>query len=94
MKAVIPAAGEGKRFNKDSTYMHKCLVPINGKALLLYTLENLTNIKEITECIVIIGENHEKIIDTIAGAVYLVVAVFGGAFVYLTATWNNDWASG
>ena len=50
MKAVIPAAGEGKRFNKDSTYMHKCLVPINGKALLLYTLENLTNIKEITEC--------------------------------------------
>ena len=53
MKAVIPAAGEGKRFNKDSTYMHKCLVPINGKALLLYTLENLTNIKEITECIVI-----------------------------------------
>ena len=49
MKAVIPAAGEGKRFNKDSTYMHKCLVPINGKALLLYTLENLTNIKEITE---------------------------------------------
>lgn len=64
MKAVIPAAGEGKRFNKDSTYMHKCLVPINGKALLLYTLENLTNIKEITECIVIIGENHEKIIDT------------------------------
>ena len=65
MKAVIPAAGEGKRFNKDSTYMHKCLVPINGKALLLYTLENLTNIKEITECIVIIGENHEKIIDTI-----------------------------
>lgn len=30
----------------------------------------------------------------VAGAVYLVVAVFGGAFVYLTATWNNDWASG
>lgn len=27
----------------------------------------------------------------VAGAVYLVVAVFGGAFVYLTATWNNDW---
>ena len=24
MKAVIPAAGEGKRFNKDSTYMTKC----------------------------------------------------------------------
>lgn len=30
----------------------------------------------------------------VAGAVYLVVAVFGGAVVYLTATWNNDWASG
>lgn len=56
MKAVIPAAGEGKRFNKDSTYMHKCLVPINGKALLLYTLENLTNIKEITECILANGK--------------------------------------
>ena len=24
----------------------------------------------------------------------VMVAVFGGAFVYLTATWNNDWASG
>ena len=71
MKAVIPAAGEGKRFNKDSTYMHKCLVPINGKALLLYTLENLTNIKEITECIVIIGENHEKIIDLLDRFVYI-----------------------
>ena len=65
MKAVIPAAGEGKDLIRITTYMHKCLVPINGKALLLYTLENLTNIKEITECIVIIGENHEKIIDTI-----------------------------
>ena len=61
MKAVIPAAGEGKRFNKDSTYMHKCLVPINGKALLLYTLENLTNIKEITEIIDTIGT---KVNDT------------------------------
>lgn len=30
----------------------------------------------------------------VVGAVYLVVAVFGGAIVYLTATWNNDWASG
>lgn len=30
----------------------------------------------------------------VVGAVYLVVAVFGGAFVYLTATWNNHWASG
>ena len=61
MKAVIPAAGEGKRFNKDSTYMHKCLVPINGKALLLYTLENLTNIKEITECIVILNYSRNSI---------------------------------
>ena len=62
MKAVIPAAGEGKRFNKDSTYMHKCLVPINGKALLLYTLENLTNIKEITEELKIKDNGGKRIV--------------------------------
>lgn len=28
----------------------------------------------------------------VAAAVYSVVVAFGGAFVYLTATWNNDWS--
>lgn len=69
MKAVIPAAGEGKRFNQDVYYGHKCLMPIDGKPLLMHTLENLTSIEEIDECIVIIGERHKEIVNNIGNIV-------------------------
>lgn len=41
MKAIILAAGEGKRLRPLTADMPKCLLPINGKPLLEYWLEGL-----------------------------------------------------
>ena len=40
MKAIILAAGEGRRLRPLTENMPKCLVPVNGKPLLEYWLEN------------------------------------------------------
>ncbi|OGT22866.1 MAG: mannose-1-phosphate guanylyltransferase [Gammaproteobacteria bacterium RIFCSPHIGHO2_02_FULL_42_13] len=41
MKALLLAAGFGNRLKPITDYVPKCLVPINGKPLLAYWLENL-----------------------------------------------------
>ncbi|MEK6730678.1 MAG: nucleotidyltransferase family protein [Pseudomonadota bacterium] len=41
MKALLLAAGFGNRLKPITDYMPKCLVPINGKPLLAYWIENL-----------------------------------------------------
>jgi len=43
MKAFLLAAGEGTRLRPITYHLPKCLVPINGKPLLEYWLENLSN---------------------------------------------------
>lgn len=43
MKALLLAAGIGSRLRPITNYVPKCLVPINGKPLLQYWLENLFN---------------------------------------------------
>ena len=43
MKALLLSAGVGSRLRPVTDYIPKCLVPINGKVLLEYWLENLTN---------------------------------------------------
>lgn len=68
-----------KKQCEDLSYCNLLIFPWNKKTLLNYAIAEIYK------------ENHQLMV---AGAVYLVVAVFGGAFVYLTATWNNDWASG
>ena len=42
MKALLLAAGLGTRLRPVTEFMPKCLVPINGKPLLEYWLENLS----------------------------------------------------
>ncbi len=44
MKALLLAAGLGTRLRPITNNIPKCLVPINGKPLLEYWLENLSNI--------------------------------------------------
>lgn len=44
MKALLLAAGLGTRLRPITNHMPKCLVPINGKPLLQYWLENLSKI--------------------------------------------------
>jgi len=43
VKALLLAAGIGSRLRPITNYVPKCLVPINGKPLLQYWLENLFN---------------------------------------------------
>lgn len=44
MKALLLAAGLGTRLRPITNSMPKCLVPINGKPLLEYWIENLLNV--------------------------------------------------
>lgn len=44
MKALLLAAGLGTRLKPITNYTQKCLVPINGKPLIEYWLENLSNV--------------------------------------------------
>ena len=44
MKALLLAAGLGTRLRPVTNYIPKCLVPINGKPLLEYWLENLSKV--------------------------------------------------
>ena len=44
MKALLLAAGLGTRLRPLTNTIPKCLVPINGKALLEYWLENLSKV--------------------------------------------------
>lgn len=43
MRALLLAAGMGKRLQPLTNHLPKCLVPINGRPLLDYWLENLLN---------------------------------------------------
>jgi len=44
MKALLLAAGLGTRLKPITNYTQKCLVPINGKPLIEYWLENLSDV--------------------------------------------------
>ena len=43
MRALLLAAGYGTRLKPLTNHLPKCLVPINGKPLIDYWLENLLN---------------------------------------------------
>ncbi len=64
MKAIILAAGEGKRLNMQSDNFPKCLLKINGKTLLERLLKQLFS-KEIDDIKIVVGYKKEMIIDLI-----------------------------
>ena len=41
MKALILAAGLGTRLKPITNYVPKCLVPVNGKPIIIKQIENL-----------------------------------------------------
>ena len=43
MRALLLAAGLGTRLQPLTNYLPKCLVPVHGRPLLDYWLENLLN---------------------------------------------------
>lgn len=66
MKALLLAAGLGTRLKPITNHTQKCLVPINGKPLIEYWLENLSNagVKEFLINTHYFKEQMEKYVKT------------------------------
>ncbi len=60
MKAILLAAGKGKRFGEITKHVPKPLIKVGGKSLIQHTLEALP--KQITECLVVIQHLGDQIV--------------------------------
>lgn len=64
MKVLILAGGRGKRLNKISDGVNKCMLNIFGKPLIEYSLDCVASLNEISEIIIVVGYRAEDIINT------------------------------
>jgi len=64
MQAVILAAGIGKRLKPITDTIPKCLVPVNGKPMLINTLELLES-RGIKEVMIVVGYLKEKVYEVV-----------------------------
>ena len=62
MKALILAGGRGSRMKNLSGEINKCLLKVNGKPLIEYSLENAACL-DVEEIIVVVGYLAEQIIN-------------------------------
>ena len=62
MKALILAAGRGKRLSNESTDSNKCMLRLFGKPLIQYSLENAVH-AGVTDIVVVVGHRAETIIN-------------------------------
>lgn len=69
MKALLLAAGLGTRLRPVTNYIPKCLVPINGKPLLEYWLENLTKVG-VEQFLINTNYLHEQIEEYVKNSKY------------------------
>ncbi len=60
MRAIILAAGEGKRLRPLTTYMPKVMLPVGNKPLLQYLIEALRDNK-ILDITIVVGYQEDKI---------------------------------
>lgn len=63
MKAVILAAGRGKRLGDITNNINKCMLELGGKPVLEYNLDRAANIDEVDEIIIVVGHRAEDIIN-------------------------------
>ena len=61
-KALILAAGRGKRLGEHTLETNKCLLPFNGRPLIEYSLENAIFAK-VDEIVIVVGYLAEDIIN-------------------------------
>ncbi|MBN2137842.1 MAG: phosphocholine cytidylyltransferase family protein [Sedimentisphaerales bacterium] len=64
MQAVILAAGYGKRLQPITNRIPKCLVPVNGKPLLVRSLE-LLDVRGVDNVVIVVGHMKEKVYEAI-----------------------------
>lgn len=69
MKALLLAAGEGTRLRPITNEIPKCLVPIAGKPLLEYWLENLTK-AGVKEFIINLSYLHTQVEEFVEKSIY------------------------
>jgi NDP-sugar pyrophosphorylase family protein len=63
MKALILAAGRGRRLGNVSGGINKCMVEVAGKPLLEYSLYCAASLSQIEEIIIVVGYRKEAIIE-------------------------------
>lgn len=63
MKALILAAGRGKRLGEAQGPMNKCMLELGRKPVVEYNLERATELEDVDEIIVIVGYRAEDIIN-------------------------------
>lgn len=63
MKALILAAGRGKRLGSITNNINKCMLELGGKPVIEYNLERACNIEDINEIIIVVGHRAEDIIN-------------------------------
>ena len=66
MQGLILAAGMGKRLGPYTKEATKCMVPVNGKTLIEYSIEALLY-AGIKKLILVIGYKGQKLKDFLAG---------------------------
>jgi L-glutamine-phosphate cytidylyltransferase len=71
MKAIILAAGVGKRLQHHFKGLPKCLIPIGGRPLLLRSLSSLEKLG-IMERVIVVGYEKEKIERSVRGDLTLI----------------------
>lgn len=63
MKALILAAGRGKRLGHLTDSTNKCMLILRGRPVLEYNIERAADIKEVEEIVIVVGHRAEDIIN-------------------------------
>lgn len=66
-KAVILAAGSGRRMRPFTDTLPKCLVPVNGTPILVNALTHLSD-AGIRETVIVVGHHKEKVYELVGDA--------------------------
>ena len=62
MKALILAAGRGKRIGNISKVINKCMIEIDGLPLIEYSLQSVGILPQITQIIMVVGYKAKDLI--------------------------------
>ena len=65
MKAVILAAGRGKRMNELTQYNNKCLIEIEEESVLYRNIKHISQLEAIDEIIIVVGYLAKEVMLTI-----------------------------
>uniref|UniRef100_UPI0005EB575A sugar phosphate nucleotidyltransferase n=1 Tax=Desulfonatronum thioautotrophicum TaxID=617001 RepID=UPI0005EB575A len=64
MKALILAAGAGKRLRAQTKEQNKCMLEFLSKPLIEHSLNTAASLDEIDEIVIVVGHMAEQIINT------------------------------